>query len=138
MVLVDGHSQILPNLSKPIDIGHVAPKRPIFVLDLKKNDGTTIFGVVFNDDGGDGCEVSLHSSHIDLICGSQRHRCLVFEEVARQSSEVPLCTNVGSWSEEHRHVVFGCEVQEKREIFVLSREVPLALLNLVVVPHHVN
>ena len=63
---------------------------------------------------------------------------LYSKETSWQSSEIPLGTDVRSWSEDDMHILLFGEIEELWEIFGWGLEVEHVFLDFMVVPHDVD
>ena len=109
MILLYSHTQITPNRSQSIDVVEITAKASILVLNLEEFYGSSRLLVVeFVQNWCQLPKVFFDGAQIRGII-LPHFCCSILQKPAWKPSKVPLGTDIGSWSYEHRHIIRGCK-----------------------------
>lgn len=107
------------------------------VLDLKHDYWSTMLGEERSDYLRQFFEENFDLIFVKIIVLPNIH-ILDAEESSRQSSEIPLSTDIRPRSKYNFHIQFLSQLQEMCKIFLRRLKIKDSLLDLMIVPHNIN
>ena len=129
--------KIFPYFYQGLGVLAVAVEGTQFVLYLKHDYRSTILGEKWSDDFRQFFEENLDLIFVKIIVLPNIH-FLYAEESSRQSSKIPLRTDIRARSQHNLHIQFLSQLQEMCKIFLRRLKIKDSLLYLMIVPHNIN